>query len=105
MATKTEFTTETDTQNPNSFNQSQEPHNSGFSTFTPEGYWQNRSRNRQPSESPSRNPFQGEGRMIRPSSAPPNSNDQEGKGRSKTPNAPCLFNTHLPTPDPTGPRR
>ncbi|THU85329.1 hypothetical protein K435DRAFT_869391 [Dendrothele bispora CBS 962.96] len=103
MATQTEVTTETSTQDPNSSHWSQEPHKLGFSTYTPEGNWQRGSHNRQNSESPSRNPFQGEGRVLRPSSAPPNPQDQ--KERSGTPGAPRIPITQLPTPYPTGPRR
>ncbi|THV06361.1 hypothetical protein K435DRAFT_849156 [Dendrothele bispora CBS 962.96] len=75
------------------------PHNSGFSTYTPEGNWQRGLQHCQSSESPSRNPFQGEGRRLRSSSAPPD--PQEQKERSGTPNAPRIPITQLPTPYPT----
>ncbi|THU88005.1 hypothetical protein K435DRAFT_803854 [Dendrothele bispora CBS 962.96] len=103
MATRTEIATETDTQHPDATPQSQIPHNSGFSTYTPEGNWSQQTQDRQPYDSPSRNPFQGEGRILRPSSAPPNPQDQ--KERSGTPGAPYIPTTQLPTPYPTGPRR
>ncbi|THU79995.1 hypothetical protein K435DRAFT_810244 [Dendrothele bispora CBS 962.96] len=105
MATRTEVNTETSTQDPNLSYQSQIPHNSGFSAYTPEGRWQDRSRDRHNSESPTQNPFRGEGRMLRSSSALPSSrNDEEKEGRG-TPGTPRIPTSQLPTPGPTGPRR
>ncbi|THU82615.1 hypothetical protein K435DRAFT_872123 [Dendrothele bispora CBS 962.96] len=105
MATRTEVTTETTTQDlENSPHPSQVPHNSGFSTYTPSGYWRRDTRTRSNSRSPSGEAFRGEGRMLRPSSAPPDSSDKKEGERMGTPSAPRIPTTSLPTPDPTGPR-
>ncbi|THU81451.1 hypothetical protein K435DRAFT_873321 [Dendrothele bispora CBS 962.96] len=93
MATRTEINTETSIQDPNSSYQSQVPHNSGFSTYTPQARWQERARNRQGSDSPTRNPFQGEGRLLRSSSAPPSSRN-EGEKLRKT-EVPRVSNGYL----------
>ncbi|THV01565.1 hypothetical protein K435DRAFT_853581 [Dendrothele bispora CBS 962.96] len=103
MATRTEVETETTTQDPiNPPHPSQVPHNSGFSTYTPDGYWRRGTQPTRPnSETPSREVFQGEGRILRPSSAPPAKIEE---GRDGTPDAPRIPPMHLPTPEPTGPR-
>ncbi|THU80817.1 hypothetical protein K435DRAFT_873983 [Dendrothele bispora CBS 962.96] len=105
MATQTEVNTETTTQDqPNSPHPSQVPHNSGFSAYTPEGYWQRGTQSRRSFESPSRNNFQGEGRQLRPSSAPPFPERKEEGETGGTPNAPRIPTMYLPTPRPTAPR-
>ncbi|THU76691.1 hypothetical protein K435DRAFT_878852 [Dendrothele bispora CBS 962.96] len=105
MATQTEVTTETTTQGPPTSNHpSQVPHNSGFSTYTPDGRWQQGNQSRRSFETPSRGLFHGDGRLLRPSSAPPNPSEKKEHIREGTPDAPLIRTTQLPTPDPTGPR-
>ncbi|THU80434.1 hypothetical protein K435DRAFT_809889 [Dendrothele bispora CBS 962.96] len=106
MATQTEVMTETTTQEqPLSNHPSQVPHNLGFSTYTPEGYWQRGSQLRRRFETPTRGTFQGDGRSLRPLSAPPISHDEGRKEeREGTPDAPRIPTAYLPTPYPTGPR-
>ncbi|THU80050.1 hypothetical protein K435DRAFT_874805 [Dendrothele bispora CBS 962.96] len=106
MATQT--TTETQTQQDPHPTPSPDPnHNSGFSTFTPDGYWRRQSHPRQHSESPPHSVFQGEGHTLRAATEPPSSpkdpNDERYLG-SNTPNAPVIPTAYLPTPEPTRPR-
>ncbi|THU91459.1 hypothetical protein K435DRAFT_863374 [Dendrothele bispora CBS 962.96] len=71
MATQTTTETQTQQDHPRSTPSPDPNHNSGFSTFTPEGYWHRGARTRQRSDSPPRLVFQGEGHTLRSSSAPP----------------------------------
>ncbi|THV01544.1 hypothetical protein K435DRAFT_793263 [Dendrothele bispora CBS 962.96] len=110
MATQT--TTETITQQDqphSSSTPSPDPnHNSGFSTYTPSGYWRRDNQPRQHSESPPRSTFQGEGRTLRSSSAPPEEpkrpSSATGHEGFDTPDAPRIPFAYLPIPEPTRPR-
>ncbi|THU88656.1 hypothetical protein K435DRAFT_866079 [Dendrothele bispora CBS 962.96] len=107
MATQTTTETYTQQNDPHSSSTpSPDPnHNSGFSAFTPEGYWRWGSQARQQSKSPPRSVFQGEGHTLRSSSAPPGDpKDPERNEGLDTPGAPKPPLTYLPTPEPTRPR-